>query len=78
MNEFAAVALRAAIPRVPKRSGDPIDYRLVEAVHRAKDIAATVKLHGAAVVEIASVIVGYELSPDAYKRAAKHVRRKSS
>jgi len=75
-NELTAVIARTAAARVRKSAGRPVDYRRIEAINRAQELCERFKLPKGQAVEIASIILGEDLSADAFRRAAKHVTRK--
>lgn len=73
---LTATVARTAAARVRKSAGRPSDYRRFEAISRAQKLCERFNLPAGEAVEVASIILGEDLSADAFKRAAKHIKRK--
>lgn len=74
--ELAAVVVRTAAKRVKKSDGRPVDDRQVAAVSGARRLCKMFKLSPDMAPELASIMRGKDLSEDAYRRAARHLKRK--
>lgn len=71
-----SIKARVTARRVNKPAGRPPDQRLLEAVRAADDLRKRFAVHSINAPELASLILGAQISADAYRRARQHLRRK--